>query len=282
MVYDFLGPSIEKKLKFNSAWIIAIIFAAIAQVAHLQFLRESAEQPFSTGFIVKPEVARAVALGYDRLVADFYWLVFLQYYGDRRSASEDLYVHAPDYLKLIIALDPHFTRAYWYVSFVLAGDLGHSVLSTPEECARWRARAKELLDYGIKQNPDSWDLPYIAAFNQYLYEKNQDEAANYYTIASKMKNAPPFLARMARAMKRKATEIETIINEAQTLTDAAEYGSGPSVRNKNREAARFAWSQIYYNKNMSAEYKDMAVKALEQLDTTLISQDELKQLATSP
>lgn len=229
--------------------------------------------------MVKPQLAKAVSLGFDRLLADFYWLLFLQYYGDRRSASQDLYFHAPDYLKLIIELDPHFTRAYWYVSFVIAGDLAHSPVNTGKTKDEWLAEAKKILNQGIIENPDSWDLPYIAGFNQYLYARNQKEAARYYRIASKIKNAPPFLGRMAAVMEDGSLSIK---KDAQTYTDASIYGSSPAVRENAREKARYLWSKIYYSPGIPQSYKDAALSGLKTIDATLIPLDEIQQLQAQP
>ena len=245
----------------SAALLLALAGIVVLHTAHLQVIQLL---PFrfefeSNRFIMKPEIARACSLGFQRLYADLNWLSFIQYYGDRRSASEDKLRHAPEYLRLIIKMDPHFKAPYWFASFVLAGDLGKT------------REAEEILDEGIKNNPEDWNLLYIAGFNQYFYAKDQEKAAQYYTRASKINGAPEFLAEFAKIMN------SGVMYPIQMVAKQWERNyrvSKGAVREKTLVELQYLWSGVY-NAAPTERIKNHALEKLKQFDVELVPDAKL-------
>ena len=77
-------------------------------------------------FIPSAQAVRLVAMGYDQLLADFYWLAFVSYIGDGVARSHDQSVLADKYLELVSTLDPHFTQPYWYCAFTIGAEIGRA------------------------------------------------------------------------------------------------------------------------------------------------------------
>lgn len=230
--------------------------ACITHLAHLQILQEQppAEAPFAKKrFISNPDMLKAFSLGFDRMLADLWWLAFVQYYGDPDSVIKDRLKYGPDYMRLVVALDPQFIRPYWFASFLLAGDLKRV------------KEASDLLDLGIKNNPDEWSLPYIAGFNQALYCHDYKRAAKYYRMASKIKNAPTWLNDQAEIME---SDVPSKTREIKTWERM--YKEGDSlVKAKALDNLQVLLSEVYWEAP-NEQYRERARNKLNQYELKLL------------
>ncbi len=174
--------------------------------------------------------AKVCALGYDQLLADWYWLAFVQYIGDGAARGRDHYAAADKYLQLIVDLDPGFIKAYWFASFILGSERRQ-----PDEAAKF-------IDRGIQANPDNWYLPFIAGINQYLYARNDISAAKYYKMAAKFPDAPPWLSRQSAIL---AARIPSSIKEINIWDSIYGSSSDEMVKEKARGHLISLWMQVY-------------------------------------
>lgn len=174
--------------------------------------------------------AKVCALGYDQLLADWYWLAFVQYIGDGAARAQDHYAAADKYLQLIVDLDPGFIKAYWFAAFIIGSER-----QQPEQAAK-------LIDRGIQANADNWYLPFIAGINQYLYARNDAAAAKYYKMAAKFPAAPAWLSRQAAILEARIPSTIKEINIWDSI-----YGSTGDeiVREKARDHLISLWTQVY-------------------------------------
>jgi len=129
-------------------------------------------------------LAGVLAMGRERLAADFAWLQAIQYYG-RHRMTDRRYPYAERLFRTMTALDPSFEEAYVFGALVLA-DRG----ADP-------AAARGLLREGMLRNPRSWRLPFEYGFLIYLEEKDSREAARYLARASRLPGAPATVGRLA-------------------------------------------------------------------------------------
>lgn len=195
-----------------------------------QKLAEDNEDAYRKNLIPSGTAMKGLTLGFDRLLADIYWLAFVQYYGDRDACIKDRFRQAPSYLSLVCELDPHFIQAYWFASFVIAGDLG------------LQKEAEDFLDKGIRLNQEDWTVPYIAGFNQYLYNKNEKKAAYYYDLASKRPKAPAWLASQAKIFKQ---NIPSRNKKIHTWKKMFEQSKDAMVKEKARSMMILLYSMNY-------------------------------------
>jgi tetratricopeptide (TPR) repeat protein len=135
-------------------------------------------------------------LGAEGLVADWYWILSLQYLGGKIVNSTDDTINVENldslnprllypYLDNATDLDPKFNAAYSFGAIVLP--------------AIDRDQAIALTRKGIQNNPENWRLyQYLG----YIYWRNKDyaAAAETYETGSKIPGAPPFMRQMAAAM----------------------------------------------------------------------------------
>jgi tetratricopeptide (TPR) repeat protein len=151
-------------------------------------------------FVSSPKAVKRMSLGYDGLLADIYWTRAVQYFGGRHvERASHLRLLAP-LLAITTTLDPHLVVAYQF---------GANFLSpAPPNGAGMPDKAIELVEYGIRNNPDDWKLYYELGFIYYMDTKNYGRAAEAFARGSKVPNAHPFLKVMAAQMAQHAGDTQ--------------------------------------------------------------------------
>ena len=145
-------------------------------------------------YLQSGEVAKRLALEYDALAADVYWIrAVLHYGGDRlRDPGQNRYGLLAPLLDLTTALDPLFQIAYRFGAVFLAepppGGPGRIDL------------AESLLKRGMEASPDRWQYPHDLAFLYYWHEQDHRAAADWFQRAASVPNAPNWLAPLAAGM----------------------------------------------------------------------------------
>jgi len=182
-----------------------LVLGALIHFCHSQTVRLETEMRSQgageTVLVPNARVLKLCSLGYDQLVADCWWLAFIQYYGDNRARLQDKYKYAYDYLDLITQLDPKFTQPYWFTAFAVGAEMKRPDL------------AAQILERGLEANQDNWYLPFIAGINKYLFAHDDVAAAKYYRRAARYPDAPAWLERQAASLE---TRVPSIIKEANT------------------------------------------------------------------
>jgi tetratricopeptide (TPR) repeat protein len=152
-------------------------------------------------YISSPKVLKRASLGYDGLLADIYWTRAVQYFGVRRSNDlSNLSLLAP-LLEITTNLDPHLITAYEFGGFFLA--------PPPPNGAGQPDRAVQLIEYGIRNNPDEWRLYYNLGFVYYMDLKDYAHASEAFERGSEVPNAHPFLKVLAAQMAQHGGEYQT-------------------------------------------------------------------------
>jgi hypothetical protein len=229
-------------------WLVgALIALLMGGVVGLQLVLERyGGRPAATAenllYVRSPEAMKRLALSYDSLLADLYWIRAVQHYGSTRLSTDlnKRYDLLFPLLDLTTSLDDRFNIAYYYGSTFLAeappGGPGRPDL------------AIALLEKGLRAQPDKWEFAQWIGFVHYWWRQDYQEAAAWFSRAAEFPGAPIWMAPLA----------------ASTL---AEGGS--------RQASRFMWEEIA----RTAEdewFRNEARRRLQQLD----AMDQLDQLRT--
>lgn len=178
---------------------IAMALAAFAVAIALQMVRDrtySREQLQNRAFLYvqSPAALRRIALSFDSLAADVYWIRALQHYGgDRLSADgRQRYQLLYPLLDLTTSLDPHFTIAYRFGAIFLSegypGGPGR-----PDQ-------AIALLQKGIAAQPTAWAYYHDIAFVHYWQYRDTRAAAEWFRKAAMQPGAPEWLEPVAASM----------------------------------------------------------------------------------
>ena len=162
-----------------------------------------------TIYISSPKLLKHLSLGYEGLLADVYWTRAVQYFGDQHHTGGSNYKLLWPLLHITTQLDPQMVPAYEFGSAFLT--------APPPQGAGEPERAIELVEYGIRNNPDDWHLYYDLGFIHYD-QKNYSAAADAFDRGSKVPKAHPFLKIMA--------------------AQAAQHGGEPRT-------AQMLWTSVY-------------------------------------
>jgi tetratricopeptide (TPR) repeat protein len=148
-------------------------------------------------YISSPRLLKHLSLGYDGLLADIYWTRVVQYFGDKLDKGAEHYDLLGPLLEITTTLDPHLFVAYEYGSNFLAAN------------GNQPQRAIELVEFGIRNNPNEWRLYYDLGFIYYLDLKDYPKAAEAFLRGSRVPDAHPFLKVLAAQMAERGGDIQT-------------------------------------------------------------------------
>jgi len=188
-------------------------------------------------YVSSPKLLKRASLGYSSLLADIYWTPAVKYYGGKQHQNARRYDLLWPLLNITTQLDPHLVPAYLF---------GGTFLS--QKPPGDPAKAIELVEYGIRNNPDDWHLYYDLGF---IYNdlKDYHSASGAFERGSRVPNAHPFLKILAAQMAQHGGELET----ARMLWSAAYQ----TTHEKNLRANAAA--------HLRAVQADMEVTELERL-----------------
>jgi tetratricopeptide (TPR) repeat protein len=223
-------------LSHRTGPLVAAALACFAAAVTVQYLRERWLPPprvdESMLYVESGSAMSRLALAYDDLLADLYWIRAVQYFGgqtlaERARLEQDLLYPMLD---IATTLDPYFNIVYRFGAVFLAEGY-------PDPPGRPDLAIK-LLEKGFAANPTRWQYLYDAAFVHYWWLRDFRAASEWFTRASRVPGSPEWMPGLA----------------ASTL-----------ARGGNREGARFVWQQVY--DTAEAPYmRDTARHNLVQLD----------------
>lgn len=191
-------------------------------------------------YVRSPDVLKRIALGFDAVAADVYWIRAIQHYGGDRldAVRARRYELLYPLLDITTTLDPYFNIAYRFGAIFLSeaypGGPGR-----PDQ-------AIALLRKGLAVQPAKWQYYHDIAFVHYWALGDPVGAATWFRKAGEQPGAPNWLIPVAAAM----------------LTQGSD-----------RASARFLWQQM-----LDADQEWLRLRArrgLQQLDA-LDTIDRLK------
>lgn len=175
---------------------LAVAFAVcVAAVVGYQVTRSTAEAKVGQPFVPSPQFFLDFSPSYRGTIADAYWLLTIQYYGEHIATDQD-FVRLPAMIELVTRLSPHFERAYLFGAYALldAGEANEAYL---------------LLQRGFEKNPDAWKLATNAGILMHSYgpaDMKDRIASRWFEAAAKIPDAPPYVARLAATLSEKGGE----------------------------------------------------------------------------
>ncbi|HKY22294.1 MAG TPA: hypothetical protein VJM31_13860 [Vicinamibacterales bacterium] len=228
------------------AFAMTLACLAIAATG-LQMARDRAYAPGPTDnqllYVSSGRMIEKIALSYDAILADAYWIRALQHYGREHLKTEGVKTYDLLYplLDLTTTLDPQFVIAYRFGAPFLAE-------SRPNGAGR-SDLAIALLKKGIGRTPDKWDYYHDIGFIYYWHLHDYRQAAEWFKRGGDRPGAPWWLKTYAAVML---------------------------ARGGDRQASRFMWQQL--TQSESAWLRETSHRRLTQLDA-LDQIDELQRVS---
>lgn len=188
-------------------------------------------------YVTSPKAMEKVALSYDSILADVYWVRALQHFGgERLKEGNGQYDLLFPMLDLTTSLDPRFVVAYRFGAIFLAeaqpGGAGRPDL------------AIALLKKGVAANPEKWDYYHDIGFVYYWNLHDYKQAAEWFGRGGDLPGAPWWLKTYAGVML---------------------------ARGGDRQASRQMWFQLGQTANsdwlkQTAQLRLMQLAALDTID----------------
>ena len=190
----------SRRDKQTTLSLVLVILAGLGGIVTIARRHESHPPPTSAeieseNLYLSGNTVRRMSLGFNGIVADWYWMRSLQYVGKKIIDSPheiqidnlgelDLKMLAP-LLEAATTVDPQFMEPYQYAAVVL-------VDVDPK-------RAIEILNRGIVANPSAWRLHQHLGF---IYWKLGDfrSASEVYGKGAAIPGAPPWMEAMKAKM----------------------------------------------------------------------------------
>lgn len=211
-----------------------ILFVSICTMFWLHFIADKRVHQHHVDsnevFVPSYRSVKLCSMGYDRFLADMYWLGFVQYAGEidpRRGAAHG---KAYQWVDLITQLDPYFGKPYWFGCWMIG---------------YWQKRpdlAEKILKRAIVTMPTIWEWPFLAGVNAYIFGHEPHRAAEYYRQADKLGGGPSYLARHAKILDSSVPDHVKRIHTLYALIDEAKDST---AREAYRKEAVAVLTELY-------------------------------------
>jgi FimV-like protein len=227
-----------------AAAAVALTAAIALQISKDRQYSRDEQQARAMLYVRSGPALGRIALEFDALLADVYWIRAIQHYGGERLAAQGTRKYELLYplLDLSTSLDPYFNIAYRFGAIFLSegypGGPGR-----PDQ-------AIALLRKGISVQPTKWQYYHDIAFVYYWQLRDMEAAARWFRLAASQPNAPNWLEPVAATML---------------------------IEGGDRASARFLLQQIL--KSEEAWLQRMARRGLQQVDA-LDAIDQLQPYVT--
>jgi hypothetical protein len=162
---------------------------------------------------------KAMSLEYAPLIADLYWTRAVQYYGDKQAHDDPNIELLWPLLDVTTTLDPHLIVAYRFGSMFLS--------EPPPQGAGAPQRGIELLQRGIRANPEFWRFYEDLGFVYYFDLKDYHRAADAFLEGSKKPGALLWMKAFAARINEEGASRETA---ALLWTEVYNSASDPNTK----------------------------------------------------
>jgi hypothetical protein len=155
-------------------------------------VRESRERIL---YLRSTGAADRLALTFDALVSDVYWIRAIQHFGrDRKSRRVDgRFELLQPLLDLTTSLDPQFNIAYRFGAIFLSLE--------PPDGPGQPQQAIALLEKGLQHNPNRWQYAFDIGFVHYWTTRDFAAAAAAFDRAADMPGAPEWIRPLAASAR---------------------------------------------------------------------------------
>ena len=233
------------------AWVMAVCLAlamgsaiAIEVVREQRFPRDVVEE--SVLYVPSGRALQRLALSYDALLADVYWIRVLQHFGSTRlkeAQGERRYELLEPLLSITVTLDPMFNIAYRF---------GAIFLSEPPPGGPGRPdQAIALLERGLEARPGHWRYMQDIGFIYYWWLRDYPKAAEWFNRGADQPGAPFWMRSLA----------------ANTLAQGGDRRASRALWQALRESADNEWLLS------DATRRLQQLDALDQLDALRVAVD---------
>lgn len=157
--------------------------------------------------VPRPQVARLAALGFESLLADYFWLRAVQLVGGQTESPARQARAIGRYAEAVTALDPWVDHPYRFAALWMSED------------AEAVHAANRLLERGIAYHPRDWRDRFYLSFNHLFYLGDAAAAARELEPAIALEGAPVYLGRLLAKLRSAGGDLDAAAAYLQALLD---------------------------------------------------------------
>ena len=212
----------------GTAGIAAVGLLGMVVVASSTRLQTAASAGLSSNVVYLPDarLLRPLVLGYDNVLANVLWFRTISYFGGHFE-TDRAYPWLARMCDLVTDLDPRAEHVYRFAGLILP----------------WEANEVDegirLLEKGVRNLPDAWELHYFLGMTRYFFKDDPDTAARELGVAARIPGAPPMVGRLAAVMHGRASNPATTVQFLRELLKNAESEQMKEVLTRSLEDAEF-------------------------------------------
>lgn len=172
-----------------------ILAAGATGWTHAQIPMET-RSDLGVDFVPSPHIADMASLGFDALIADYYWLQAVQVVGASQTIEGETAEHLGKLIDVVTTVNPHVGHPYRFAAVWMT----HSREQVLE--------ANRLLERATVHHPEDWRNFFYLGFNHFYYLDDFESAAEALEIAVQLPGAPTYLPRLVARLKSEQGDIE--------------------------------------------------------------------------
>ncbi len=176
-------------------WLLLAAWAAHQSNLWLESRRVELVSDGSVGVLPNGKALRVLSLGFDRLVADLFWIRTVYYVGDPDD-SKAKWPAAEDLANLVTDIDPHFDSAYVVMASVLGG-----LRRDPDAAIRVLEKGAAVSKY--------WRIHFLLGFTYFMDKQDYVRGAKSIERAIELGGGPPYLQFLVSRLYNSAGDPET-------------------------------------------------------------------------
>jgi hypothetical protein len=181
------STSAAKRIAVQFVFGMALLAGASGLLQVLDHERNTVARAEQLAYLPKGEYLKLAVLGYRQIVADLIWLQAVQHIGAKRDTQLG-YTWTFHAVNVLTDLDPTFVPPYQATGLFLGVLVGR------------QNEGLAILEKGIRRNPSSWQLPFLAGYVSYYELCNPVEGGKYLRLAAGIPGSPSYLPQLAARM----------------------------------------------------------------------------------
>ncbi|HKA14482.1 MAG TPA: hypothetical protein VKH41_05655, partial [Myxococcota bacterium] len=151
-----------------------------------------------------PARARALAFGFEPVIADYYWIQALELVGNTDKVAERNEI-VGEVVDLVTGLDPWADHPYRFAALWLTGSFDEV------------KHANRLLEKGIAYHPLDWRNRFYLGYNLFFYLEDNARAADELERAMRFPDAPYYLPSFIARLRASGDSLDTAVLFLQQL-----------------------------------------------------------------
>ena len=147
-------------------------------------------------FVPEPAYAKAFALGFEAVQADYHWIQVVQLVGGLRGDTREHADYIGSVIELVTELDPWVDHPYRFAAVWLTRNAADVT------------RANALLRRAIEHHPLEWRNYFYLGFNLFFYLGENAEAAEVLSAALPLQGTPAYLPALVARLHSSTADLE--------------------------------------------------------------------------